>query len=1047
MKFTDIFIRRPVIAIVVNIVIVIAGLQAIRSISVRQYPRNENATITITTAYVGANADLVRGFITTPIERAISAVDGIDYVSSQSQQSVSIIHANLRLNYDSIRALSEISAKVDQVRGELPPGSEIPVLNIESIESQYAAAYLSFSSEFLNQSEITDYLSRIVEPKLSAINGVQRSEIIGSRKFAMRIWLDPELMAAHMVTPADVQRVLTANNYLSAAGETKGSLIRINMTANTDLQSVQDFSQLIVRDKDSAIVRLKDIATVELGAEDYDQQAAASGQSAVFIGIFALPNANTVDVIKAVRKDMESIQKELPAQIQGKIVFDGTKYIVDAIKEVIGTLAETLVVVIFVIYLFLGSLRSAIVPIVTIPISLIGSVFLMQIFGFTLNLLTLLAIVLSVGLVVDDAIVVVENVERHIREGMSRTQAAIVSARELVSPVIAMTITLAAVYIPIAFQGGLTGSLFREFALTLAGSVMISGIVALTLSPVMSASTLRTKGNENRFKIWIDRVFQRLRLKYDGALDTVLHTRKALYISWVILSACGFLMFSMSSQELAPMEDQGVIFGIVQMPPSATMEQITPFTDRIYQEAIKPEEAEYTFQVTSPSFGFWGVILKPWFERERTTADVLLDLRKSTSGVPGIQTFPILPAALPGGGAFPVELVISSTANTTQILEFAKELQQRATDSGLFAFEPTIDVKIDQLESELQLDREKIAELGLDLQSVGQHITAATGGNYVNRFSISGQSYKVIPQLQRNSRLNPEQLQDIYISNSTGDLIPLRTVATLKERVSPRSLNRFQQLNSVTLSGVPIVSLDQALSFLEQEAAEILPQNYSVDYTGESRQLRKEENTFLPAFCLAIVLIFLVLAAQFNSFRDPLIILGGSVPLAMFGASIFTFLRMPNPNIPFFTSGWTTTLNIYSQVGLVTLIGLVSKNGILIVEFANVLQREGQSKFEAIKAASSTRLRPILMTSMATVFGHLPLTFVAGPGAAARNSIGLVLVGGMAIGTFFTLFLVPAIYLLIARDHKAVAQKQNPTGEEPDPHMPQGPEHFQAQTS
>ena len=1030
MKLTDLFIRRPVIAIVVNLVIVIAGLQAIRSLNVRQYPRNENAAITVTTAYVGANAELVRGFITTPIERAISAADGIDYIASQSTQGVSIIRANLRLNQDSIRALSEISSKVDQVRGDLPPEAEVPILNIESVESQFASAYLSFSSEFLEQNEITDYLVRIVQPRLSAIRGVQKAEILGARTFAMRIWLDPSRLAAHGVTPTDVQRALVANNYLAAVGQTKGSLIRVNLTTNTDLASVEEFKRLVIREKDGAIIRIEDVGTVALGAESYDERVNFTGQTAVFIGAFVLPNSNALDVIRDVRKELEAIKKDLPSQLTATVAYDATAYIEDAIKEVVTTLLETLLIVVVVIFFFLGSFRSVLVPVVAIPVSLIGAVFLMQLFGFTLNLLTLLAVVLSVGLVVDDAIVMVENVERHLREGLSRTEAAIVGARELVTPIIAMTITLAAVYTPIAFQGGLTGSLFREFALTLAGAVMISGIVALTLSPVMSARFLNEHKSDRGLSARIDRGFQRLRTTYSRHLAFALDNRTSVYVVWLGLSALGLVMFSMSARELAPAEDQGVIFGILETPSNATLDQLGPFVDAIHEEAMSTAEAQFTFQVTTPGGGFWGVGLTPWAQRDRTVFEILPEITAKMSALPGIRTFPVLPPALPGGGQFPVEFVIASTAETPQILELVEELQGRATESGMFAFPPIIDVKIDQPESEIVFDRDAVAELGLDLRQVGQQLAAAAGGNYVNRFSVAGRSYKVIPQLARKERLTPEQLEDIYINGPTGELIPLGTFATIQDTVTPRSLNRFQQLNAVTLSGVAIRPLDEALGFLESEAEKLLPQGYTIDYTGESRQLRKEANTFVPAFGLAILLIFLVLAAQFNSFRDPFVILAGSVPLAMFGASIFTFLKMPDPNMSFFTDGWTTTLNVYSQVGLVTLIGLISKNGILIVEFANALQREGHSKLDAIKQASATRLRPILMTTLATVFGHFPLTLVSGPGAEARNSIGLVLVGGMTIGTVFTLFFVPAIYLFVSRDHQsAVLDSENPLAE------------------
>jgi multidrug efflux pump len=933
----------------------------------------------------------------------------------------------LDLNYDAVRALSEIGAKVDQVRGDLPPEAEIPVLDVVSVDSQFASAYLSFSSEFLQQNEITDYLVRAIQPRLSAVDGVQRAEILGARTFAMRIWLNPERMAAHKIGPAQVRNALAANNYLAAVGQTKGALIQVNLTTNTDLESVEEFKHLVVREQDGVIVRLEDIAEVALGAESYDDQVNFTGATAVFVGVWVLPNSNSLDVIKRVRTELDAIRDELPEQLRAEIAYDATKYIDSAIREVVTTLSETLAIVVVVIFLFLGSFRAVIVPVVAIPISLIGAVFLMEMFGFTINLLTLLAIVLSVGLVVDDAIVMVENIERHLREGMTRIESALKGARELVGPVIAMTITLAAVYTPIAFQGGLTGALFREFALTLAGAVLISGIVAITLSPVMSASFLPDEKNLRGLPARIDRDFGRLKDLYVRVLDKTLNARPAIYLAWVVLSVLAVVLFVQSPRELAPNEDQGIIFGVVNTPANSTLGQLAPSVKAVNEMALSYPETEFTFQITTPGGGFWGMGLKPWDERKRTVFELMPLVGAEVNEIPGIQTFPVLPPALPGGGQFPVEFVVASTAEPTEILQFVKELQQKAATSGLFAFPPLIDVKIDQPESQITFDRDKVAELGLSLQAVGQELGSAVGGNYVNRFSIAGRSYKVIPQLERSARLNADQLQDIYVTNPDGDFIALSTFATVEDRVVPRSLNRFQQLNSVKLSGVAIRPLDEALSFLESEAANLLPRGYSVDYTGESRQLRKEGNKFVPAFALAVVLIFLVLAAQFNSFRDPLVILGGSVPLAMFGASIFTFLKMPDPNMHYWTDGWTTTLNVYSQVGLVTLIGLVSKNGILIVEFANELQREGQAKLEAVRNAAAVRLRPILMTTTATVFGHFPLTLVTGPGAEARNSIGLVLVGGMAIGTIFTLFFVPSIYMLFARDRSASTSAAEPT--------------------
>ncbi|MGB5706751.1 MAG: efflux RND transporter permease subunit [Arenicellales bacterium] len=1018
MVLTDIFIRRPVLAIVISLLIIIAGLQSISSLTVRQYPRNDNAVITITTIYVGASAELVRGFITTPLERAVAGADGIDYIASQSKQGMSTINVRLELNYDPIKALSEINSKVNQVRGDLPPEAEVPTLNVQSADSAFAAAYLSFTSDILEQNQITDYLVRVVQPRLSALEGVQRADVLGERTYAMRIWLKPDRMAAHGITPLQVRQALAANNYLAALGTTKGALVQVNLSANTDLSTVKEFQDLVLRSSNGSLIRLKDIADVALGSEFYDTEVRYSGQTATFMGIWPLPNANSLDVIRLVRAEMKEIQRTLPSGLDGRIAYDATEYIENAIIEVITTLSETLLIVVLVIFLFLGSIRSVLIPVVAIPVSLIGAVFLMQIFGFSINLLTLLAVVLSVGLVVDDAIVIVENVVRHISKGESPFDAAILGARELVGPVIAMTITLVAVYLPIGIQGGLTGSLFKEFAFTLAGAVFISGVVALTLSPMMS-SKLLTQGIEERgFAKMVAQVFERIKRGYARLLDRTLNARPAVYGAWIFISLLSIPMFSMSSKELAPTEDQGVIFGIVKGSPNATMEQALIYANeanRIFQSF---PETEFTFQLTFPDSGFGGMVLQPWDQRERTVFDLLPEAQIQLAQIPGISMFPVTPPALPGGGDFPVEFILASTAEPAEIVKFAEQLQLKAAMSGIFAFPPDIDTKIDQPETEVVFDRDKVADLGLNMQQVGADVSIMLGGNFVNRFNIEGRSYRVIPQVKRAQRLSPEQLKDIYITGPDGKLVPLITVATLHNKTVPRSLNRFQQMNAVKLSGVAIRPLDEALTFLEQEAAAILPAGYSLDYTGESRQLRREGNKFIPAFALSIVLIFMVLAAQFNSFRDPLIVLAGSVPLAMFGAMIFTFLKMPNPNLSYWTDSWTTTLNIYSQVGLVTLIGLVAKNGILVVEFANKLQEQGLTKLAAVRESAATRLRPVLMTTVATVAGHFPLTLVTGAGAEARNSIGLVLVGGMSVGTLFTLFIIPSIYMLIAKDLK-----------------------------
>ncbi len=1019
MKLTDIFVKRPVLAIVVNLVILIAGLQAIRSLSVRQYPRSDIAVIRVTTAYVGASADLVRGFITTPLERVIASADGIDYLESSSSQAVSTITVHLKLNYDTNAALTQIQAKVAQVRNDLPPEAEAPVIEMETADNQFAAVYLGFSSEELDQNQITDYLTRVVQPRLSAISGVQRADILGDRTFAMRVWLKPEKMAALGISASQVQDALARNNYLSALGKTKGSMVSVNLIANTDLRTPEEFRELVVKEERGVVVRLGEIADVVLGAENYDEDVRFNGETATFMGIWVLPTANSLDVIQRVREAMPQIQAQLPAGMKAGIPYDSTLYIQDAIDEVLKTLSETLLIVVLVIFLFLGSLRSVLIPVVAIPISLVGAVFLMLVAGFTINLLTLLAIVLAVGLVVDDAIVMVENVERHLHQGKKPMQAALEAARELVGPIIAMTITLAAVYTPVGIQGGLTGALFREFAFALAGAVIVSGIVALTLSPMMAARLLRAGDTERGFAGFVNRRFEALRAAYTRSLAGTLAYRPVVLTLWAIVVALSVPLFLFSQQELAPVEDQGVVFGIVQAQANSTIDQTRLFTTQIHDAFRSFPETGSIFQITFATGGFGGMVTKPWSERSKDTAQLLLEASGKLAEIPGVRVIPMTPAPLPGAGDFPVDLVIASTAEPEQLSQLAGQLVGKAFGSGLFLFADA-DLKFDQPQAEVVFDRDQVRSQGVDLSQAGRDLSTLLGGDYVNRFSIQGRSYKVIPQVKRSERLTAEQLAEIHVTGAGGRQVPLSTFAALKTSTQPRELKRFQQLNSVRIQGVipPGVSLDSALGFLENEARAILPQGFSLDYAGESRQLRTEGSKFLGTFVLSAILIYLVLAAQFESFRDPFIILAGSVPLAIAGALLFSFLGF-------------TTLNIYSQVGLITLVGLVSKNGILIVEFANHLQETGKHKLDAIVEASSTRLRPILMTTAATVVGHFPLVLATGPGAGARNSIGIMLVSGMIIGTLFTLFVVPSIYVLIARSRVAIRAAE-PAGQ-PEP--------------
>lgn len=1009
-SFTDLFIRKPVIALVVNIVILVVGLVAYTKLNTRQYPRSDSAVVNVTTIYFGASADTVRGYITTQLERVISSADGIDYIESTSGAGISTIKVYLRLNYDTNAALAQISSKIDQVRNELPPESETPTINVETSDSQFASAYLSFYSETLDQNQITDYLNRMVQPRLSSVKGVQRADVLGGRVFAMRVWLKPDQLAARGISPAEVRLALQANNALAAVGATKGSMLSVSLVANTDLKSVDEFKKLVVAQRNGTIIRLSDVAEVVLGAEDYNTEVRFGGQTATFMGIWVLPTESTVEVIKRVRATMPEIERALPAGLKVKIAYDATKYIDDALTEILRTLIETLVIVMLVIFLFMGSMRSVLIPIVAMPLSLVGAMVLMLAFGFTINLLTLLAIVLAVGIVVDDAIVVVENIERHIREGKAPVEAAILGARELVGPVISMTITLSAVYAPIAFQGGLTGALFREFAMTLAGAVAVSGFVALTLSPMMSAYLLKDHDHEEAgLSGRINRIFDRVRDRYERIIGASLGWVPVTITGAVLLTLLLVPFFMFAQRELAPKEDQGVVFSILQPSPTSTIDQNVMFAEQVQKMFTSIPEYENSFQLTGATFGFSGVILKPWSERKRSSIQIQEALQAPAATVAGLNVIVTTPEPLPSGGQFPIELVIRSTADHREMMDYATQLVIYAnTEANAAGGAPTFyfadsDLKFDLPQVEVQIDKDKVSSMGLNLSDVARDLGSMLGGGYVNRFVNDGRSYRVIPQVERGQRLNADQLLDYHVRGPGGQLIPLASIASLHSTVQPRSLNRFQQLNSVKITGVG-PSIDVALKKLEAKAAEILPPGYSIDYGGQSRQLRMEGNALWKAAVLAVILIFLVLAAQFNSFRDPFIILLGSVPLALVGALVPIFL-------------WKTSLNIYSQIGLITLVGLIAKNGILIVEFANTLQETGIAKRDAIRRAAATRLRPVLMTSAATVFGHIMLIFVTGPGAAARNSIGWVLVVGMAVGTIFTLYVVPAFYMLIARDH------------------------------
>ncbi|RUO44245.1 multidrug efflux protein [Aliidiomarina taiwanensis] len=1011
MKFTDVFIRKPVLATVISLIIILVGLRAMVDLNVRQFPEIKNAAVNITTTYIGADADLVQGFITTPLEREVAAAEGIDYIVSSSSAGVSSIQAFLQLNYDPNDALTQIAAEVNKMRSELPENAQEPVVQL-SVGQDVAAMYLSFYSEILDENEITDYLVRVVEPQLATIEGVQRAQILGAQTFAMRIWLDSQRMTALGVTGSDVMRALRSNNVLSAVGRTKGQMTAIDITARTDLRSVEEFEQLIVRAEAETFIRLGDLATVELGSESYESSATFNGQKSTFIGVEISPDANALDVIKRVRTVWdEDIIPQLPEGLSASIPYDSTEYIQNAIEEVVLTIALAMVIVIAVIYAFLGSLRSVIIPAVTVPLSLVGTFFLMLLLGFSINLLTLLAMVLAIGIVVDDAIIMLENIQRHVESGMSRLEASLLGARQLAGPIIVMSTTLVAVFVPIGFIGGLTGTLFIEFAFTLAATVIISGVVALTLSPMMCSRLLRSRSKGQkapRFEVWLNNKFEQLRHGYQRKLHGALETKSVMAVFGVIVLVSCYFLFISSPSELEPQEDLGFVFVIAQGDSYATPEYIARNSAKMSELQTDVDEVEMAFVINGmlgPGSAGVGLGLTAWDERSRSTQEVLdQSIQPFVSQIPGLRVFAIVPPSLPTpGGGLPVEFVISSTQSIENLRELAADISAQAMAEGRFIMLDT-DLRIDRPRQTVHVDREKAALMGVEMSQLSADLASMMAGAYAGRFAMENRSYRVIPQVQRSERLSPEQLKEFYTRNRSGELVPMSALVHLEESVQPQQLKRFQQLNAVTISGIPRpgVPLGEAIGSLERIAAERLPAGVLVDYAGQSRQLKSEGQQLVVTFFFALLIIFLVLAAQFESFRDSIIVLV-TVPMSICGALIFVSLGF-------------TTINIYTQVGLVTLIGLIAKHGILIVEFANTLQEEGKSKREAVEEAAAIRLRPILMTTAATVLGMVPLLMASGPGAASRFAMGLIIVTGMTIGTLFTLFVLPSVYVYLAKE-------------------------------
>ncbi len=1014
-SFTDIFIKRPVLAIVLSLIILILGVRSLSELSVREYPKVKDTLITVQTAYPGASGNLVQGFITMPLERAIASSEGIDYMTSSSTEGMSTISVFMKLNYNPNAALAEVLAQVNSVLNQLPKQSQLPVITKTSV-TNLAYLYLAFTSNSLSSSQMTDYITRAVQPRIQSINGVGQVTIYGNKSFGMRIWLNPKKMAEFNVTPTEVSSAITNNNYIASNGYTKGNFIQVNVSADTLLKSVKQFKNLVIANDGGTLIRIKDIGTVQLGSVSYDAGNIMNGKKAVVVGIFTTPTANPLTVVKKIEKIIPSLKTQLPAHMKLAIAYNRTIFISSSINEVIKTVIETLLIVIIVIFLFLGSVRSVIIPVIAIPLAIIGDLFIMYYLNYSINLLTLLSMVLAIGLVVDDAIIIVENVSRHIEEGKKPMQAALMAARELGVPVIAMSITLVAVFLPIGFMGGLTGALFTEFAFSLAGAVLISGIIALTLSPMMASRFLKEDMGKSGLVHFLDVIFDKIRNVYSKILHGVLDYKPVVAFVIIVVLTSAYFLFITTKSELSPTEDQGVIFVQGTASPTSTFKDLDKYAKQVGKiyDTI-PERDRYFMALGASGNNTFisGLILKPWSQRKKTQMQLTPILQRKLNSVAGLKLAAFALPSLPGSQGLPVEFVITSTSNYDELRSVSESLEKKSMQSGLFMYMDK-DLKYDEPQYDISINKSKAESMGITMQEIGDTLSTMLSENYVNWFEMSGYSYKVIPQIDQKYRFSVGMLKNYYVQASNGNMVPLSSFIKIKTEVVPESLNQFNQLNSVTISAItrPGVTIGQALTYLENTSRSIFPKGFTYNFAGQSRQYIEQGSAMIFTFFFSLIIIYLVLAALFDSFIDPVIILI-SVPMSLMGALIFLSLGF-------------ATINIYTEVGLVTLIGLVSKHGILITKFANDLQKEGIDKRTAIEQASAIRLRPILMTTSAMVIGVVPLLLATGAGAVSLFDMGLVIASGLGIGTFLTIFIVPTVYMFIGKDlHKNVRHLSN----------------------